>query len=217
MIGIRQPIEDILIHLKSMDELSFVAKYNNQFDLIDNASIYSFQMPCAFLEVLNPVSSLPLLGGYIQKEVVFRIHIGVNFFNDANDLMEQNFIIFDLKDKIHRSLYGFKPTNCSSLIQVGQEQDYSHTNVYHGTLDFGCTFIDTISDTQNVDSGEMVEHTITNIDLDIILQSYNYMRLNVDASFDNSFNDDFMTGYTITDNNYGDLLVPEIYQREYII
>ena len=66
-IGIRKPLEGILTHLQSLDVLNFAAIYNGQFDMLDGSEMYSFPMPCAFIEVLNPAASLPLLGGFIQK------------------------------------------------------------------------------------------------------------------------------------------------------
>ena len=220
LVGIRQPVEDILTHLKAMNELSFVAKYNSQFDNLEDGSIYSYPFPCAFLEVVLPNSYQPLLGGVMAADLVFRVHLGVNFFNDADDLMEQNFIVFDLKDKIVRALHLFNPTNCSSLIKVSEEQDYNHNNVYHYTIDFATTFIDTVANQTDTTTGDVIEiegGTI-GLDIDVELQTFNYLRLNLMAGFDDSFNDDFDTGATIEENTYGDLLSPEYNQyREYLI
>lgn len=216
-IGIRKPLEGILTHLQSLDVLNFAAIYNGQFDMLDGSEMYSFPMPCAFIEVLNPAASLPLLGGFIQKDIVIRVHIGVDFYNDTNGMMEQNFVVFDVRDAVLRAMNGYKPENCSTLQMVGESQDYAHTNVYHYMVDFATTFIDTTCDEQETDDGTMIEVEGITLEVNAEIQTFNFMQLNFIAGFDESFNNDFETAYTIADNTYGDLLAPEHFTREMII
>jgi hypothetical protein len=60
--------------------------------------------------------------------------------------MDQNLNVIDLRDKLIAALTYKMFDNCSSLMRCKEEQDYSHTNIYHYMVSFVCSYIDRAGD-----------------------------------------------------------------------
>jgi hypothetical protein len=189
----KQTIIDILNKLKEIPELKYVRVFNNQFQYLESRDIEAFLFPCAFLEIV-PQSYQPLLNGYSQSDVDFRIHLGHEQYDSLDGNMEQNLDVFDLRNLVLKKLTLFKPSMCSELFKVNEEQDYTHTGIYKYIIDFRGGVID--KEASNLIEPILIEP------LDLSLEVFF-----VYPQFDFGFNDDFAGGY----------LTPDIDKREIII
>lgn len=132
-------IQEIINELKLITEFKFVSIWNNQFDYMKEGEIYSFPMPCVFVEIQT--DNLQDIGGQYQGsnlEVV--LHIGQDFYNGAN--IDENFNIFALRDLVIKSISSFKPTTAGQIIKVAEIQDFEHSNVYHYKIQYLTHWID---------------------------------------------------------------------------
>jgi hypothetical protein len=159
-VGIKQPIQDILARLTSLQVNNgdggqmplFARIWNNQIHLDKEGKSYSYPTPAAFVEVITPATYEMVGQGVRSADISFRIHLVHVFFNN-DGTYEQDLIIFDLRDQVIASLSdatgsGWKPTNCTPLVAIAEEQDYNHDQVYHYMIDFIAGFIDTTAQKQ---------------------------------------------------------------------
>lgn len=146
-MSLKTTITDIMTRLREIEEVAFVHVFNNQFRYMEEQQHASFPFPCVFVETINPQSFNQLGGGYQQADIDFRIHIGMDQYDSGDGNMEQNLTIHDLRDLVFAKLALYKPTMCSELFKVNEEQDYEHTNVYHYIMDFRTCFIDKAAST----------------------------------------------------------------------
>lgn len=132
-------INEIVARLRTIPELKLVTIWNNQFNYIENGEIYSFPMPCAFVEVSADAFE-DLGNNYQATDIVVKIHIGQDFYNGSN--IDENLTIFVLRDLIVKKLSRFKPTTAGDLVKISERQDFQHSNVYHYEIDFKTHYID---------------------------------------------------------------------------
>lgn len=134
---------DIKAHLLlSMPNL-FIRMYNNQFSYMEEGSVYSFPMPCVFIEFISP-NNIEQLGTGVQifDPLIIRIHIGHEYYNGLNQ--EEDLVIFDLKDSVFKALQKYEPNGSVAFIRTAEEQDYTHTNVYHFVQEYTTNYIDSL-------------------------------------------------------------------------
>ena len=127
----------------------FCHVWNNQFDgeIDENGnSKYAIPLPAAMVDIVNPQPRAQIGGGITGGDITIRIHIGMEQLDAGDGTMEQNLVIFKLRDALITLLTDFQPTACSCMQLVSEEQDKSHTNFYHYILDFNTHFIDDKSD-----------------------------------------------------------------------
>lgn len=135
-------IQAIKTQLATVTELKTIRVYNNQFDLVEDQQIYSFAWPCAFIEIVNEQPAHQLGAGFqVFDPVIVRIHIGHEYYN-GDGTQEENLDVFDLKDKVYKALQKFEPDGASAFFRSAENQDYTHTNLYHYIMDFTTTWID---------------------------------------------------------------------------
>jgi hypothetical protein len=127
-----------------------VQLWNNQLDSLKGADTetninYSFSLPALFIEFLNLDTEQLGNGNQVYASLMVRIHI-LHRQEDAGDgTMEQNLSVLTLRDPVQLALQNFRPSGASEFIRQKQQMDYNHNNVYHYVMDYGCTFIDTIT------------------------------------------------------------------------
>jgi hypothetical protein len=125
----------------------FVQLWNNQLASMKEADteasiLYSFSLPALFVEFLNMETEQLGNGNQLYSNLVVRIHI-LHRQEDAGDgTLEQNLAVLDLRDAVQLALQNFRPAGASEFIRQRQQMDYNHNNVYHYTMDYGCTYID---------------------------------------------------------------------------
>lgn len=161
MAGIKQPILDILsrlaaisVHSQEGGSTSLYSRvWNNQLDFMKDGSGYVFPRPAAFIEVLTNFSIIGL--GVRSADIGVRVHLVADYYN-LDGTLDQDLLIFDLRDTIISPKYGLSqycPTACGPLNCIGEEQDFSHDNVYHYILNFVCNFTDSKGSRYDPDSG----------------------------------------------------------------
>jgi hypothetical protein len=134
----------------------FVQMWNNQLDSLKakdtEANImYSFSLPALFIEFANLETQQLGNGNQIYPDLIVRIHI-LHRLEDAGDgTLEQNLAVLNLRDAVQLALQNFRPAGASEFIRQKQLMDYSHNNVYHYSVDYGCTYVDTLT-SQPVDA-----------------------------------------------------------------
>ena len=159
MAGIKDPLQDLLTLIET-SSIKYSRVWNNQFQWMEEQSIEAFPFPCCFVETQFPNIEQGGLG-YTVSDVIFRIHIGQVEYDSANGNIEQNLSIFALRDEIITLLTYKELSGCSGLQKVNEEQDYTHTNVYHYIIDFKCSFVDT--------KGDQTQTQITNYPTNLII------------------------------------------------
>jgi hypothetical protein len=175
MSGIKAPILDVLTRLAAIQVVNaelqtvglFTRIWNNQIARQDDGSGYAFPRPAAFVEVINAVS-FDIIGlGVRSADLGFRIHLVHDYYNGSGT-MEQDLVIFDLRDQILSTVTGlsqFVPTACGAMNCVREEQEYDHDNTYHYVMDFVCKFFD--SKGSPFDEGQGIVYEVTP-DLDLV-------------------------------------------------
>lgn len=99
--------------------------------------------------------------GYRKADLGMRIHL-VHEYMNGEGTYEQDLIIFDLRDQLIKLLHLYSPPGCGPLTAVGEEQDFTHNNVYHYIVTFLCGFVD---DAGNVIQNYYIKEPPTNLDL----------------------------------------------------
>jgi hypothetical protein len=146
----------------------FVQLWNNQLESLkakdtEENIMYSFSLPALFIEFLNLETEQLGNGNQVYANLVVRIHI-LHRLEDAGDgTLEQNLAVLGLRDAVQTALQNFRPAGASEFIRQKQEMDYNHNNVYHYIIDYGCTYIDTLT-SQPVDGVTTSESIIPEIE-----------------------------------------------------
>lgn len=149
MAGVKQPLQDLLARLATMDVTNrdgyqvklYARVWNNQVLFEAEGDNYAFPKPAAFVEVINNATYEEIGGGYASCDIVFRIHLVHEYYNQ-DGTFEQDLEIFDLRDQLIGLLNHYKPTGCGLLVRMAEAQQYDHANVYEYLIDFGCNFTD---------------------------------------------------------------------------
>lgn len=149
MAGIGDYIQDLLAKIATNTTFQYVRVFNNQFAQMDSGEVESFPMPCAFVEIVAPNSYDQLGIGYAISDLITRVHIGMVEYDAQDGTFEQNLSIFTLRDSIIGLLQYYQPVGAGKMMKIADAQDYEHTNVYHYTIDFKCSFVDSAGRTDS--------------------------------------------------------------------
>ena len=141
MSGLKQPILDIINQLGPANPLTPTRIWNNQLHSQKQGQAYSTLMPAFYVEV-SPLIYLPLGNGFSEAELTVVIHILHEIYDPGDGTLDQDLAVFALRDQAIKSLAGFQPTACSSLILSGETLSFDHDNIYEYKIDFKTTFID---------------------------------------------------------------------------
>ena len=132
-------INEIISQLREIPEFNLVSIWNNQFNYMDEGEIYSFPMPCAFVEI--SADDFEILGdNYQATDLNVKIHIGNDFYNGSN--IDENLAIFVLRDLVIKKLTYFTPVFSGQFYRKSEKQDFNHSNVYHYEIDFKTHYVD---------------------------------------------------------------------------
>lgn len=153
MAGIKVMIQDLLNKLSDGTSFQYVRIWNNQFQLQEDGTTESFPYPCIFIQLENSADYQQMGLGMTLSDIIVRIHIGQEYYDAQDGTIGQNLSIFDLRDEVIRLLTYYEATQCSGLQKIAEDQDYSHTNVYHYIVDFRCSFVDDRGDQRANDIG----------------------------------------------------------------
>lgn len=149
MAAIKDTLVDVLAKLSTLSVTNedgntsnlFVRIWNNQVQYEEEGKLESYPKPAAFLEVVTGAAYEILGEGYRKVDLALRVHL-VHIFYNNEGTFEQDLAIFDLRDSLLKLFHLYKPVGCSSFIAIAEEQDFSHTNVYHYIITFICSLVD---------------------------------------------------------------------------
>jgi len=134
-------LQEIIARLQQLGQFKMIAIWNNQFEYIEDGSSYYLPLPCALIELQNNNSEQ--IGSYAQgSDLQITVHIGQEYYNGENHLIDENFSIFALRDAVFKKLANFQTTKSSIFVKTSEEQDFSHTNIYHYKMTFNTHWID---------------------------------------------------------------------------
>lgn len=147
-MGIKETIESILTQLNTITVTNgdggsvapFVAVWNNQTEKRLAGTYFDYTTPATFVQIALS-EGIPMgmgVTGYEMEATIMLEH----FYLNADTTLDQNLIIFDLRDKVHRVLNGFVPTNCTPLYDSGDVHDHQHNNTYLMAMVYKCFFTD---------------------------------------------------------------------------
>jgi len=143
MAGISTVYQSILNKLRTdVTQVSYIHKWNNQLEWLLDGTMYTFPLPSIFVEIEAPTNYTPLLRGYSTSDLNVRIHILHEEYDAGNGNYEENFNVYTYRDAVNKSLNSFMPSLCGCLMHSSENEDFSHNNVYHYTINFICGFID---------------------------------------------------------------------------
>lgn len=150
MASIKDFVVSWLAQLNTVPGVAFVDVWNDQVKEEIDGETFAFPLPAYFLEIKNPENMVQLGRGVTQSNIDVDIHIMMDKLNnvdqglpDGGGAISQNLDIFDLKAVVATALFGFKPAGGGIFYRTKREQDFKHTNVYHGVIGFKGAFIDT--------------------------------------------------------------------------
>lgn len=149
MAGIKAPLQDILTKLATLNvtngdgnTVNLLARvWNNQVEREKDSQLYNYPKPAAFVEIVSPIGWEELGGNFLQSDLGVTIHIVTELYNTEGTL-DQNLVVYDLRDQIVALLSQYKPTGCSLMRLMGEEPDYDADNLNHYKLTFAVNFID---------------------------------------------------------------------------
>lgn len=149
MAGIKAPLEDLLARLATLDVTNGDGNtvklhsrvWNNQVEREKSGDSYVYPKPAAFVEIVAPIGWQEIGGNFLQADLGVNIHIVTELYNTEGTL-DQNLVVYDLRDQIVALLSQYKPTGCGLMHLMDETPDYDHDNVNHYILTFAVNFID---------------------------------------------------------------------------
>lgn len=150
MAGIKNCLQDISTKLATLQVANqdgqtvplYVRIFNNQIRYEKDGKGTIYPKPAAFIEVVSPATYEVIGQMYRSCDLGLRIHLAHEFMDAADGTMEQDLVIFAIRDAVIALLTGYAPTGCGPLNCMMETQDYEHDNVYEMVLEFVCNFTD---------------------------------------------------------------------------
>lgn len=180
MAGIRQPLEDVLNKLATLQVTNgdaqtvqlYTRVWNEQPRFEEDGKLYDYPKPAAFVEVIDKAEYHEIGIGFRACDIGWRIHLVHEYYNQ-DGTFEQDLTIFDMRDKVIALLALYQPTACGPMVCVAESQDYTHKNIYHFILDFICHFIDSKGSWYDPNAGKYIYYgPPTGLDLKVTDPSF---------------------------------------------
>lgn len=129
--------------LSMVPECKFIAVWNNQVDKMQNGEDYSIPLPAIFVE-LPTNTPCDVVGNNVRvfDPLIIRFHIVDDRLDNMDGTLEENFEVFDLKQKNYAAFQLFKTNGSSSFNCTNESADEDHNNIYHFLQDFTTTWTD---------------------------------------------------------------------------
>jgi hypothetical protein len=124
-----------------------VAIYNNQPARWEDGKIDGGVCPKCYVQGMETGRTQLLSPGTYLVDYLVKVHVIDQEYTAVNGQLDQNTRIFDYIQLVRQYLSGYKLQHGGHLTQSYQEQDYSHTSIYHFIIDFKCAFIDSSANT----------------------------------------------------------------------
>lgn len=118
--------------------------WNDQVNSIEQQKIYSFATPAVFVELFNTNDIQRLGGGYtIYNNLRVRIHVVDQKLDAGDGTQERNLTVFDLKQTVFSVLDNYEPDRAGMFHRGSEDEDKSHTNIYHFMQEYMTNLVDT--------------------------------------------------------------------------
>jgi hypothetical protein len=127
---------DISNRLQSLSWFTYFKLFNNQFESMEEQQEQTFPNLSIFMEFLEPVEVLSLMGGVQMYDVTVRFHLYLISY-ELEDLD-----MFTYKQELHAKLQGFFPTSSSRMNRVNETPDQNHNGYMVWRLDYKCQIPD---------------------------------------------------------------------------
>lgn len=178
-MALKQTIQAILAHLATINVVTadsvtvplFARVWNNQVEYSKTGELQVFQTPAVFLEWMTNEGG-NIGQNYNGNDVTLRFHlVHVNYNTEGS--FEQDLVVFDLRDTVCALLNRHKYIHLSPLQKVIEQQEFTHDNIYHYTIDYNTHFVDTIDDAISADLTVSVPPLTIRLDATVyLLDSY---------------------------------------------
>ena len=143
-MGLRNIFEDVISVIKTNTSIDYVRVWNDQVSLMEKGEIYSYPNLACFIEIVLAKNGLGL--GIVGGDINIRFHIVHTELDSGGGTMEQNLTVFQWRDELIDKLTYVENGGLSGFQLVGEQPDYSHSNVYHYVVEFIAHYIDTTGD-----------------------------------------------------------------------
>ena len=173
-MGLKLTIQDFATKLGTIQVVTpdgvtqslFVRVWNNQLEQLKAGELEAIPFPSCFIEPIVSQSQHGAIGqGVCGFDILFRVHLLHTNYNTEGSF-EQNLVVFDLRDKVIRTMNRYKPLMCGPIDKISEALDFEHDNVYHYTIDFNTHFVDLTGSDQDTLTGD---YTVSVPPLNIIL------------------------------------------------
>lgn len=160
----------------AIEGILYAAVFNDQVKLEGEGKTFNFPKPAILIEMQNPSAGVALLGSgvTVSDALIWRLSIVHEELNavdpstgNPSGTMDENLTVFFYRDAVKTAFTGFKPTHCSELQYVEENQDYAHDNIYVYGISFKCSYVDTKGSGYDVDSTLWKTGTLTDINLNV--------------------------------------------------
>lgn len=171
MSGILAPIKSLLarigtIKVENQDYQTVnmpVRIWNDHLSEEKKKKLYSYPKPWVFLEIISPVTYEQMGVGFKNADLGIRVHLIHEFYDAIDGTMEQDLIVFGLRDQIVGCLSQFEPDGCNELKMVSESMDTDHDQIYHYVLDFVGNYVDSKGSPWDDQQNLFIDGTITSI------------------------------------------------------
>ncbi len=134
-----------IITLLSSPPISYASMWNdnaNKLSSIKESNEYPHDFPACFVE-LGKQENKELLNNWQSTDLEIKIHLLDRFFNDnVTGLYDYNLAIYQARNFVISKISTSVIDGCSTIFRDAEEQDYTHTNLYHYIITFKCEFIE---------------------------------------------------------------------------
>ena len=156
-MSMKTAIQSLITRLQGMTVTSnegtsiapHVGVFNNQIERKRDGTGYVYATPAIFVEVL-PDSGGHISMGATAYDLTLRIHVEHAHLN-TEDSLDQNLLVFDLRDKVIRQLNGFQPTGCSPMCLITEQQNHDHANTYVLLIDYRTHYIEQVGSLEDTE------------------------------------------------------------------
>lgn len=164
MAGIKQPLQDILTKLATLDVTDqngrtvklYARVWNNQVDFEKEGELYNYPKPAAFVEMVSPMVFEEIGLNFRSVDLGIIIHLVHEYYN-GEGTFEQDLAIFDLRDQVIALLSQYQPAACGPMVAVNEAQEFDHDNLYHYQITFAANFTDSKASPYDVGRGIYID------------------------------------------------------------
>lgn len=160
---------DIIAKLRAdftEDNLPHIDIWNDQVNQMEDQNIYSFPTPSVFIELISTNDIQRLGGGFsIYNNLVVRVHYVHQQLDAGDGTQERNLTVFDQKQLIFAALDNYEPNGGGMFNRTSEEQDESHTNIYHFIQDYETNYVDV---SRKTPIGGIIKTPPTDLELNVV-------------------------------------------------